>query len=144
MRGATTPTPLTPDPEECMSRMTNASRVLGPFSVATLLMTAAPALLAQSTQVITGQAALTDYSKEKPGTMRKITVADLPAPYATQSVDNGPGVVPRPAGRDARSAGRLQGRVVRLRPEKPAADTHRAQRRPVSWWRASPTAAATA
>ncbi len=30
--------------------------------------------------------------------MRKITVADLPAPYATQSVDNGPSLVPRPAG----------------------------------------------
>ena len=30
--------------------------------------------------------------------MRKITVADLPVPYATQSVDNGPSVVPRPAG----------------------------------------------
>jgi glucose/arabinose dehydrogenase len=81
-----------------MSRMTDASRVLGPLLFSTLLMTAAPALLAQSTQVITGQAAFTDYSQEKPGTMRKITVADLPAPYATESVDNGPGVVPRPAG----------------------------------------------
>lgn len=29
---------------------------------------------------------------------RKITPADLPAPYATPSVDNGPRVVPRPAG----------------------------------------------
>ena len=81
-----------------MFRMTNASRVLGPLLFSTLLMTAAPALLAQSTQVITGPAAFTDYSKEKPGTMRKITVGDLPAPYATESVDNGPSVVPRPAG----------------------------------------------
>jgi len=77
-----------------MSRITNASRVLGPLLFSTLLMTAAPALLAQSTQVITGPAAFTDYSKEKPGTMRKVTVGDLPAPYATESVDNGPSVVP--------------------------------------------------
>jgi len=81
-----------------MSRMTNASRVLGPLLFSTLLVTAAPALLAQSTQVVTGQAAFTDYAKQKPGAMRKITVGDLPAPYATESVDNGPSVVPRPAG----------------------------------------------
>jgi glucose/arabinose dehydrogenase len=80
-----------------MIRMTDASRVMGPLLFSTLLLSPA-ALLAQSTQVITGQAAFTDYSKEKPGTMRKITAADLPAPYATQSVDNGPSMVPRPAG----------------------------------------------
>lgn len=38
----------------------------------------------------------TDYRGEKPGTVHKITVADLPAPYATESVDAGPSVVPRP------------------------------------------------
>ncbi len=38
----------------------------------------------------------TDFRYEKPGTIRKITVADLPAPYATQSAGNGPKVVPRP------------------------------------------------
>ena len=81
-----------------MSRLTNASRVLGPFLFSALLVTAPVALLAQSTHTITGQDAFTDYSKQKPGTMRKITVADLPVPYATQSVDNGPGVVPRPEG----------------------------------------------
>ena len=80
-----------------MSRMTNASRVLGLLLFPTLLVAPA-ALLAQSTQVITGPAAFTDYSKEHPGTMRKITVSDLPAPYATESVDNGPSVVPRPTG----------------------------------------------
>jgi glucose/arabinose dehydrogenase len=81
-----------------MSRITNASRVLGSLLFPVVLLTAPAALLAQSAQVITGQAAFTDYSKEHPGTMRKITVADLPAPYATQSVDNGPSLVPRPAG----------------------------------------------
>ncbi len=39
---------------------------------------------------LTGKAAFTDYSKEQPGTRRKLTVADLPAPFATPSSDNGP------------------------------------------------------
>lgn len=38
----------------------------------------------------------TDFRYEKPGTFRKITVQDLPAPYATQSAGNGPTIVPRP------------------------------------------------
>ncbi len=46
--------------------------------------------------VITGKAAFTSYLKEKPGTVRKITVADLPAPFATKGVGNSPTVVPRP------------------------------------------------
>jgi glucose/arabinose dehydrogenase len=46
---------------------------------------------------ITGKAALTDYSQEIPGTRRKLTVRDLPAPYATSSVDNRPKLVPKPA-----------------------------------------------
>lgn len=39
----------------------------------------------------------TDFRYEKPGTVRKITVKDLPEPYATKSADNGPEVVSRPA-----------------------------------------------
>ncbi|MFP5207865.1 MAG: PQQ-dependent sugar dehydrogenase [Acidobacteriota bacterium] len=39
----------------------------------------------------------TDFRFEKPGTTRKITVADLPAPFATASAGNGPRLVPRPA-----------------------------------------------
>ncbi len=38
----------------------------------------------------------TDFRYEKPGTVRKITVADLPQPYATQSAENGPKLVARP------------------------------------------------
>ena len=70
-----------------MSRMTNASRVLGPLLFPTLLFAVPAVALAQNAQVITGQAAFTDYSKEKPGTMRKITVADLPVPpvYSTET-----------------------------------------------------------
>jgi glucose/arabinose dehydrogenase len=42
------------------------------------------------------KAPFTDYRYEKPGTMRKITPRDLPAPYATKSAVNPPTVVPRP------------------------------------------------
>src|ERR1700689_1431738 len=38
----------------------------------------------------------TDFRYEKPGTVQKITVKDLPQPYATQSADNGPDLVARP------------------------------------------------
>jgi len=38
----------------------------------------------------------TDFRYEKPGTVRKITVNDLPKPYATRSADNGPDLVARP------------------------------------------------
>ena len=39
----------------------------------------------------------TDFRGEKPGTVHKITVADLPAPYATRSADPGSEIIPRPA-----------------------------------------------
>jgi glucose/arabinose dehydrogenase len=42
------------------------------------------------------KAPFTDYRLEKPGTVRKITLADLPKPFATPSAGNGPTVVPRP------------------------------------------------
>ncbi len=38
----------------------------------------------------------TDFRYEKPGTIRKITVNDLPQPYATRSASNGPQLVARP------------------------------------------------
>jgi glucose/arabinose dehydrogenase/mono/diheme cytochrome c family protein len=38
----------------------------------------------------------TDFRFEKPGTTWKITVQDLPAPFATNSAGNGPRIVPRP------------------------------------------------
>ena len=64
-----------------------------------LLTAASPLLWADgppAQPTITGKAAFADYSQESPGTRRKITVADLPAPYATESVDNGPTLVPKP------------------------------------------------
>ena len=39
----------------------------------------------------------TDFRYEQPGKVRKITVKDLPEPYATSSAENGPEVVARPA-----------------------------------------------
>jgi len=48
-------------------------------------------------QVITGKAAFADYSQEKPGIFRKITLADLPQPFETESAFNVPSVVPRPS-----------------------------------------------
>jgi len=41
-------------------------------------------------------APFTDFRYEKPGNTRKITVADLPQPYATNSADNGADLVSRP------------------------------------------------
>ena len=43
-------------------------------------------------------APFTDVRFEQPGNSRKITVGDLPAPYATSSAANGPTIVPRPPG----------------------------------------------
>jgi glucose/arabinose dehydrogenase len=43
------------------------------------------------------QATFSDYAEQAPGVVHKITVADLPQPYATKSVDNGADLVPRPS-----------------------------------------------
>jgi glucose/arabinose dehydrogenase len=46
---------------------------------------------------ITNKPPFTDYKSARPGAVHKIAVADLPQPYATRSVDNGPSLVARPA-----------------------------------------------
>ncbi len=48
--------------------------------------------------LLTGKAALGGHNTDAPGVRRRITLADLPAPYATPSVDNGAPMVPRPDG----------------------------------------------
>ncbi|MFT4112932.1 PQQ-dependent sugar dehydrogenase [Silvibacterium sp.] len=73
-----------------MLRLALAPAVCGLFCCA--------ALAQDSSQVLTGQDAFTNYQKEKPGVTRKLTVADLPKPYATQGVDNGAPMVQRPDG----------------------------------------------
>ena len=67
---------------------------------ATLAITlcALGSLPAVAQQTLTGQDAFTDYTKEHPGVRRKITVADLPQPYATESANNSAAIVPRPDG----------------------------------------------
>jgi glucose/arabinose dehydrogenase len=60
-----------------------------------LLLTASCAL---GQQTLTGQNAFTDYTKESPGVRRKLTLADLPKPFATPSVDAGTHVMPQPPG----------------------------------------------
>jgi glucose/arabinose dehydrogenase len=50
-----------------------------------------------SGNLITGPAAFLDYRTLKPGGFRKITAADIPAPFATRSTSNGPAVIERPA-----------------------------------------------
>jgi glucose/arabinose dehydrogenase len=47
--------------------------------------------------ILTGKSALGDWTTDAPGVRRRITTADLPTPYETRSVDNGPRLVPRPA-----------------------------------------------
>jgi glucose/arabinose dehydrogenase len=63
------------------------------------------ALLAQESKkpnpphdVITGKAAFADFSQQKPGIFRKITLADLPQPFATENVFNFATMVDRPQG----------------------------------------------
>ena len=48
-------------------------------------------------ETLTGQGALGDWTTDAPGVRRRITVADLPKPFASRSVDNGPRLVKRPA-----------------------------------------------
>jgi glucose/arabinose dehydrogenase len=72
---------------------------LGGFAVvgAGLLISAGAPNDSDVKNVITGRAAFTSYKTESPGTFRKITVAALPAPFATKGVSNGPELVDRPA-----------------------------------------------
>jgi glucose/arabinose dehydrogenase len=57
-----------------------------------------PRPAAQAPAALTGQAAMGDWTTDAPGVRRKLTPADLPAPYATSSADNGATIVRRPAG----------------------------------------------
>jgi glucose/arabinose dehydrogenase len=63
--------------------------------VAIFMVVTADSALAQ---MLTGKAALSgDWTQDAPGVSRKITLGDLPSPFATDSVDNGPRVVSRPS-----------------------------------------------
>ena len=45
-----------------------------------------------------GRSVFSDYRSDKPGRVHRITLKDLPAPYATKSVNNNAKVAPRPEG----------------------------------------------
>ncbi len=77
---------------------THNAAILSLAALTASFVSTSPKAAAQSPQVLTGPAAFTDYSLEKPGVRRKLTVADLPAPYATEGVDAGSNRVDRPAG----------------------------------------------
>ena len=68
-----------------------------PATLAITLCAVGP-LPAVAQQTLTGQDAFTDYTKEHPGVRRKVTVADLPQPYATESANNAAAIAPRPDG----------------------------------------------
>src|SRR2546427_4251729 len=73
------------------------------------------ALRSGSEKMLGSQSVFTDYRGQRPGTFHKITPADLPRPYATASVDNGPELVSRPAGAWPRSEERRVGKECRSR-----------------------------
>jgi glucose/arabinose dehydrogenase len=52
----------------------------------------------ESGELLLGTAAMGDWTTDAPGVRRKLTLADLPAPYDTPSSDNGPELAPRPEG----------------------------------------------
>src|ERR1700723_2924970 len=68
------------------------------FAALVLALLSLGALPAFAQQTLTGDAAFTDYTKEQPGVRRKVTVADLPQPYATPSANNAASISPRPDG----------------------------------------------
>jgi glucose/arabinose dehydrogenase/cytochrome c2 len=48
--------------------------------------------------LLTGEQAFGDFQSDAPGVRRRITLADLPAPFATDSARNSPGIADPPAG----------------------------------------------
>jgi glucose/arabinose dehydrogenase len=58
---------------------------------------------AADAQTLTGKAPVSgDWTQDAPGVSRRITVDDLPPPFATDSVDNGPSEIRPPAGAQPR------------------------------------------
>ena len=83
----------------CRATRTDSSCICA-LTLGVLLPDAAPAYAqtpVQSTDtLLTGKAAFGDWHADAPLVRRKITVSDLPAPYATKSADNAPREAARP------------------------------------------------
>jgi glucose/arabinose dehydrogenase len=83
-----------------MSSLRSRRHLAGALCFGGLLVLSAVTYVAKAD----GQAApqpmapFSDYRVEKAGVMHRITVADLPKPFATEAANNGPKVVPRPEG----------------------------------------------
>ena len=73
--------------------MTKVQRYLLPWF---LLFFCSTAFTQNSADAPPPKAPFTDYRYEKPGTTRKITASELPAPFATKSAENEPNMAPRP------------------------------------------------
>lgn len=67
-------------------------------AVANVAAEAVTAPAESASGVLTGTAAFGDYSTDAPGVKRRITPADLPKPYNTESANNGPKWAAKPAG----------------------------------------------
>src|SRR5579862_7296049 len=79
-----------------MKRMA-ALRIVGLIACGGWLALRAAPDGAKIANVLTGSAAFSSYETEKPGVFRKITAADLPAPYASPSANNSGRIAARPA-----------------------------------------------
>ena len=81
-----------------MPRLTSVSATLLTVAALSLVvLTLHSADTPPGAAVQTHQNAFADYRSQAPGVTRKITVADLPKPFATPSAMNQARVVPRPA-----------------------------------------------
>jgi len=81
-------------PEKQRWEIVNYLRDLGPAKPGAAQLSVDSA--APERDVPPPKAPFTDYRFEKPGTVRRITLSDLPAPLSTKSAGNGPDLVPRP------------------------------------------------
>lgn len=79
------------------------SLVLGLIVTLSILSIAQAQAAEQEARQLTGKSAVAaDWRQDAPGVRHKITMDDLPQPYATKSANNGPRVVRRPAGAQLR------------------------------------------
>jgi glucose/arabinose dehydrogenase/mono/diheme cytochrome c family protein len=84
-------------PREQRWQIINYVRVLGGSKPGSPRVATSPAeAAAVAVNAPPPKAPFTDYRFEKPGVVRKITLNDLPAPFATNSAGNSPKLVPRP------------------------------------------------
>ena len=67
-------------------------------AVAVAAATLLPLNVLHAADVKTGEGSLGDFVNDAPGVQHHVVLSDLPAPYETKSVDNGPHLIKRPVG----------------------------------------------